>query len=279
VRRKDGHAMLAEGFIAWRRTATPPEGRAPDDEATYYWLRHGILHLCRADGQGAKAAFAAQAAPVYATDLALLRERIDRGLLSSVAKDYLELRGVDGVDLADATEMRQFVGKYMDVLQRDKGAAVMQLALQQPDASALFCAAASQIQPTRALKWRNKSQEKDACIGTLSHELAVSSVAVGSTRIVSGSGNSIFVYDAESQELLEELKGTSEVQSVAIWDGGQSGGKEGGKNTDQSKSLIVAGFEDGTIKVWDSGVPRAQNRPSLAKTDACWLAWQPSWRC
>jgi hypothetical protein len=26
------------------------------------------------------------------------------------------------------------------------------------------------------------------------------------------------VYDAESQELLEELQGTSEVQSVAFWD-------------------------------------------------------------
>ena len=261
VQRKDGHAMLAEGFIAWRRTATPPEGRAPDDEATYYWLRHGILHLCRADGQGAKAAFAAQAAHVYATDLALLRERIDRGLLSSVAKDYLELRGVDGVDLTDAAEMRQFVGKYMDVLQRDKGAAVMQLALQQPDASAVFRAAASQIQLTRALKWRNKSQEKDACIGTLSHELAVSSVAVGSTRIVSGSGNSIFVYDAESQELLEELKGTSGVSisgvsCVAIWDGGQGCDEDGG--TDQSKSLIVAGFEDGTIKVWESGAPELE---------------------
>ena len=261
VQRKDGHAMLAEGFIAWRRTATPPEGRAPDDEATYYWLRHGILHLCRADGQGAKAAFAAQAAHVYATDLALLRERIDRGLLSSVAKDYLELRGVDGVDLTDAAEMRQFVGKYMDVLQRDKGAAVMQLALQQPDASAVFRAAASQIQLTRALKWRNKSQEKDACIGTLSHELAVGSVAVGSTRIVSGSGNSIFVYDAESQELLEELKGTSGVSisgvsCVAIWDGGQGCDEDGG--TDQSKSLIVAGFEDGTIKVWESGAPELE---------------------
>ena len=261
VQRKDGHAMLAEGFIAWRRTATPPEGRAPDDEATYYWLRHGILHLCRADGQGAKAAFAAQAAHVYATDLALLRERIDRGLLSSVAKDYLELRGVDGVDLTDATEMRQFVGKYMDVLQRDKGAAMMQLALQQPDASAVFRTAALQIQPTRALKWRNKSQEKDACIGTLSHELAVSSVAVGSTRIVSGSGNSIFVYDAESQELLEELKGTSGVSisgvsCVAIWDGGQGCDEDGG--TDQSKSLIVAGFEDGTIKVWESGAPELE---------------------
>jgi len=261
VQHKDGHAMLAEGFIAWRRTATPPEGRAPDDEATYYWLRHGILHLCRADGQGAKAAFAAQAANVYATDLALLRERIDRGLLSSVAKDYLELRGVDGVDLTDAAEMRQFVGKYMDVLQRDKGAAVMQLALQQPDASAVFRAAASQIQLTRALKWRNKSQEKDACIGTLSHELAVGSVAVGSTRIVSGSGNSIFVYDAESQELLEELKGTSGVSisgvsCVAIWDGGQGCDEDGG--TDQSKSLIVAGFEDGTIKVWESGAPELE---------------------
>ena len=264
VQRKDGHAMLAEGFIAWRRTATPPEGRAPDDEATYYWLRHGILHLCRADGQGAKAAFAAQAAHVYATDLALLRERIDRGLLSSVAKDYLELRGVDGVDLTDATEMRQFVGKYMDVLQRDKGAAVMQLALQQPDASAVFREAASHIsseQPTRALKWRNKSQEKDACIGTLSHKSVVSSVAVGYTRIVSGSGNSIFVYDAESQELIEEIEGTSEVMSVAIWDGV----KDGGKHANQSKSLIVAGFKDGTIKVWDSGAPRSLKSPLLGQ--------------
>ena len=265
VQRKDGHAMLAEGFIAWRRTATPPEGRAPDDEATYYWLRHGILHLCRADGQGAKAAFAAQAAHVYATDLALLRERIDRGLLSSVAKDYLELRGVDGVDLTDATEMRQFVGKYMDVLQRDKGAAVMQLALQQPDASAVFRAAeASQLaskQPTRALVWRNKSQEKDACIGTLSHKDGVSSVAVGATRIVSGSGNSIFVYDAESQELLEELQGTCNVTSLAIWDGG----KDGGKHTNQTMSLIVAGFEDGTVKVWDSGAPLPSKSPLLGQ--------------
>ena len=263
VQRKDGHAMLAEGFIAWRRTATPPEGCAPDDVATHYWLRHGILHLCRGDGQGAKAAFAAQAAHVYATDLALLRERVDRGLLSSVAKDYLELRGVDGVDLTDATEVRQFVGKYMDVLQREKGAAVMQLALQQPDASAVYRAAASQlssIQPTHALKWRNKPQERDACIGTLPHEQAVGSVAVGATRIVSGSGTSIFVYDAESQELLEELQGTRNVQSVAIWDGCQS--KDGDKHTNPAKSLVVAGFEDGTIKVWDLGAPEPSNRPS-----------------
>ena len=42
---------------------------------------------------------------------------------------------------------------------------------------------------------------------------------------------------------------------------------------------IVSGSRDKTIKVWDSGAPRAQNRPSLAKTDACWLVWQTSWRC
>ena len=178
--------------------------------------------------------------------------------------------------------MRQFVGKYMDVLQRDKGAAVMQLALQQPDASAVFRAAASQIssmQPMRALKWRNKSQEKDACIGTLSHKEAVSSVAVSATRIVSGSGNSIFVYDADSQELIEEIEGTSEVTCVAIWDGG----KDGGKHTTESKSLIVASFEDGTIKVWDLGwdfgALEPSKRPSLAKTDACWLVWQARWSC
>ena len=142
VQRKDGHAMLAEGFIAWS-TATPSEGRAPDDVAT------------------------------------------------KVAKDNLELRGFDVVVLIDATEMRQFVGKYMDVLQRDKGAAVMQaLAQRQPDAIAVF-RAASQNQPTRALKRRNISQQKDGCVGTLSLKEAVGSVAVGSTRIVSGSGNSI----------------------------------------------------------------------------------------
>ena len=40
---------------------------------------------------------------------------------------------------------------------------------------------------------------------------------------------------------------------------------------------IVSGSFDKTIKVWDSGAPRAQNRPSLVKTDACWLAWQAHW--
>jgi WD40 repeat protein len=42
---------------------------------------------------------------------------------------------------------------------------------------------------------------------------------------------------------------------------------------------IVSGSADKTIKVWDFGAPRAQNRPSLAKTNACWLVWQASWRC
>jgi WD40 repeat protein len=40
---------------------------------------------------------------------------------------------------------------------------------------------------------------------------------------------------------------------------------------------IVSGSDDKTIKVWDSGAPRAQNRPSSAKTNACSLAWQTSW--
>ena len=42
---------------------------------------------------------------------------------------------------------------------------------------------------------------------------------------------------------------------------------------------IVSGSYDKTIKVWDSGAPRAQNRPSLAKTDAIWLVWQANWSC
>ena len=42
---------------------------------------------------------------------------------------------------------------------------------------------------------------------------------------------------------------------------------------------IVSGSRDGTIKVWDSGALLPSNRPSSAKTDACWLVWQASWRC
>ena len=42
---------------------------------------------------------------------------------------------------------------------------------------------------------------------------------------------------------------------------------------------IVSGSDDETIKVWDSGAPEPSKSPSLAKTDACWLAWQTSWRC
>ena len=42
---------------------------------------------------------------------------------------------------------------------------------------------------------------------------------------------------------------------------------------------IVSGSADGMIKVWDLGALKPSNRPSLAKTDACWLAWQPRWGC
>ena len=37
---------------------------------------------------------------------------------------------------------------------------------------------------------------------------------------------------------------------------------------------IVSGSADGTIKVWDLGALQLSNRPSLAKSDACWLVWQ-----
>ena len=42
---------------------------------------------------------------------------------------------------------------------------------------------------------------------------------------------------------------------------------------------IVSGSDDGTIKVWDFGAREPSNRPSLAKTDACWLVWQARWSC
>ena len=40
---------------------------------------------------------------------------------------------------------------------------------------------------------------------------------------------------------------------------------------------IVSGSADKTIKVWDFGAQEPSNRPSLAKTDICWLVWQSPW--
>ena len=40
---------------------------------------------------------------------------------------------------------------------------------------------------------------------------------------------------------------------------------------------IVSGSSDQTIKVWDFGAQEPSNRPSLAKTDICWLVWQSPW--
>ena len=42
---------------------------------------------------------------------------------------------------------------------------------------------------------------------------------------------------------------------------------------------IVSGSRDRTIKVWDFGESEPSNRPSLAKTDACWLVLQARWGC
>ena len=253
VERQRGHATLANGFLAWleaRDATTPADG----ERNAAYWLRHGIVHLCRADGR------AAEAAEVYATDFGLLCQRLDAGLLASVAKDFVELRLCEGADLAVATEMRRFVGKYTDVLQREGSKAVLQLASQQPDGSAVFRAARrASSEPMRALKWRNKPQKSDACIATLSHKSGVAALAVSAHRLVGGAGHSLFVYDTETQLLLEELEGQSNVKSVAIWEC-----KDGAKG----ESLLVAGYEDGTINVWDAGVrPTAQLPIFLTKSD------------
>ena len=60
-----------------------------------------------------------------------------------------------------------------------------------------------------------------------------------------GAGKVVAVYDRETEELLEEFAGSSDVKSVAIWESAQG---------ESGRGWIVAGFEDGTLKVWDAGV-------------------------
>jgi hypothetical protein len=83
----------------------------------------------------------------------------------------------------------------------------------------------------------------DPCVATLAHPAEVMALAVSKTRIVSGAGNVVYLYDAATQEPLEELLGESKVTSIAIFEhGGQKG-----------TGWIAVGYENGTIQVWDSG--------------------------
>ena len=188
VERDNGHAVLARGFVAWLGTLADQwaesDAPKPKDAVTAYWLQHGVVHLCRA-GQ------AARAAEVYSSDLALLQRRLYAGFLANVAKDFLELSRT-GVNLTAPTQMKSFVGKFRDVLQREGGAAVAQLASQQPDESVVF-EASKKLPPSRTLKWCNKPQKADPCMATLPHPSAVNTLAVSETRIVSGAGKVVYV--------------------------------------------------------------------------------------
>ena len=225
IERRDGHTRFAAAFAVWRDTKA--------GDATNYWLQHGIVHLCRVGGERAT-----EAVEVFSSDLELLRQRVDAGHLAVVAKDYLELRRVEGVELVAATQMKSFVGKYRDVLQREGGTAVLQLATQQPDESVVFRALGDARVEQRLLVWRNKSQRADPCVATLAHTSAVKKLAVSRSRVVGAAGKVVYVYDAATNELLEELQGESDVEAVAIFEPAVGDG------------LIVAGFKNGTLKAW-----------------------------
>jgi WD40 repeat protein len=125
---------------------------------------------------------------------------------------------------------------------------------------------------------------------TNAHSDVVRSVAFppDGTKIVSGSHDqTIKVWDLGAPEP-SKLPSWPKLTPAGL-SGRQTGAAEredecpqqmdqlGGVFPDGTK--IVSGSDDKTIKVWDSGAPQAQNRPSLSKTDACWLVWQPRWGC
>ena len=77
--------------------------------------------------------------------------------------------------------------------------------------------------------------------------------AVSKTLIVGGAGESVYVYDAATEELLGKLDGSSDVKSVTIFE----------KGADERSGLIGAAYKDGTIKVWDAGAS-ALTPPTLS---------------
>ncbi|MGA1354785.1 MAG: NACHT domain-containing protein, partial [Candidatus Limnocylindrus sp.] len=135
-------------------------------------------------------------------------------------------------EASDLPTLKAFVGRYRDVLQREGGQAVAQLALQQPDGSKLFDA----LQTTatrRLIKWRNKPQQADPCVCMWSHDQPVTTIAVSNKLVVGGAGKGVFVYDRATEELVAKLEGESAVESVALYEGDAGG-------------IIAVGYQNGT---------------------------------
>ena len=232
------------------------EVRLPNFDWDVWWMNAVLMGMQIGDEFGDKFVEATRLAAegpdsrAHVT-AALVRQGLPRSWLPVVVE-------AAGGKAADVGRLKAFVGRYADVIQREGGTAVPQLALQHPDEGIVFQKLRA-VPTQRLLKWRNKPQA-DPCIATFAHEGSVQAVAVSATCIVGGAGKVLYVYDATTDELRGKLEGTSDVQSVAVLQAEGAG-------------RIMAGFEDGTIKVWDSGVYSSQNRLSLAKSHYFWLPW------
>jgi len=69
----------------------------------------------------------------------------------------------------------------------------------------------------------------------------------------------------------------SDDKTIKVWDAVHF--RPHGESEWETFEKQALALEPKMIKVLDSGAPRAQNRPSLAETDACWLAQQVRWGC
>ena len=160
-----------------------------------------------------------------------------RGVVTALAREALPTAWLPTVAEAaggDVARLKAFVGRYRNVLESEGGKAVAQLAAQQPD-DALFRALQERPQQ-RLLTWCNKPLGADPCVATFAHPSSVGALAVSATLIVGGAGKHVYVYDAATDERLGTLEGDADVQCVAV-----------------HEDRIAAGYENGTLKVWNSG--------------------------
>ena len=231
------------------RYTTLYNSRAPRDavSALYYtakrprgdvwWTNAVLMGVQTGDAFGKNFVEAARLAPGDGWRARLVGALAHAALPTAWLPIVAEVAGVP----ADLPKLKKFVGRYRNVLQCEGGKAVTQLVAQQPEASKIFDAL-REAKTQRVLNWRNKPLA-EACVATFAHDEQVNALAVSKTRIVGGARKAVHVYDAESEELLGKLEGASAVQSVAVFEG------------DDGKGWIAAGFQDGTIKVWDAGQP------------------------
>ena len=119
----------------------------------------------------------------------------------------------------DLEQLKRFVRRHRDVIHREGGKAVAQLALQDGSSRCSVFDTLRAMPMQHLIEWRNKP-EADPLLATLvlPSDVGMRCIAMSSTLIVGAAGSTVYIFDAKTEEEKGKVPGASKVTGLALVD-------------------------------------------------------------